>query len=426
MREKEFVLGESIDRVDVDSYASVDVKNYITQNPLFKKRLCDEIWDNYIERENEALNELHDFIFSDLSDKVDLKEIPLKHEDYQWNKWSEIEVTPQYVLGIVFSLNGESKTDPENDLIDFAHENTNSIEYSACLVNSSAIKSYFPIESHLREIMRNSYNYLVEKTDAANVILTKAWLGSTGKGKRTRIIESMSVGEALEWRVNGFKFEILNRSGEVIGEAGTKGESPDRDVWFGEFNSYYKHFIDLGLLDVKSAHISSIIPHGSLNKCPRKALVEIEIELIIKSLPDKCDYSDEFFSEVSLCRRVAAIDYNRKCDILEKKIPEVYDDLHMFFDDIMPSHYEKVNELYEALASIETSELEVIWEALALFYSASRQLSANKDLLECEGYGVRMGEVIYKNTESLTISVERVLKNRMFGQSDELVISLYK
>ena len=323
---KHYALVEDtvLEKVDVDEYTNVDYKQKLQIDLPQMGRKPGEDWEEIENRMNALVESIDSCVFGPLAtEKFEFVKMPEKYGDYQQMKHSEF-----YVCGGGFrstiSANFQGLTETKhghNKMDDIAE--TDVYFRLADKFNKHHVGNLFGYWYMQREVVKNLHDYLKESCDKDNCIEVDKWLTSTGVRRRTKNAEKLNENQNLRWmkeNKNGSRIIIvLDDDDNPIGEICWKTEDGINDK---EYSEVYDCLERDGLIDIVSIKLKRIIPHGTPNGRPRKALVNVSIKFHINKLPTDYKESEEFANNLKSLRALAAIDYNRKCDILNGVISE--------------------------------------------------------------------------------------------------------
>lgn len=329
-------------------YKKYDVEKYSYMNneEFFKVTLPQiarghtEKWESFKEREREAVDKLTEFVFGNLYDEsFDFKKIPKEYDDYQYAKHSEFgNFNSTLSAGISITID---KNEIYNALTDEYPDFSKSVKsektksrytYSVNKINTNRIGEPFDFWKTKQYLLNNAINYINFNCDNNDYISVSRWITATGKSGRTKEIELLNEGCSLSWITNDQGYlSILSPNGKIIGEINWK---TDEDHYSDtEYNEIFEPFLKNKQIEIESIKIKTLIPHNTPFGRPRKALVQVLITFHKVYLEENMDLISQFKQDFKSMRMLAAIDYNRKCDIIEGKIPDVILSLEELFSD---------------------------------------------------------------------------------------------
>ena len=368
----------SYERCNIEKYSKIDIdKFYSTALPKIARGVS-ENWKHFEKRRYKAEDALDKFIFGRFFNKTfSFVRIPDEYTDYQYSKHSEFGVSARNLIGgmsISIDINeifnfATGKCDDPHKMLACETLKPSNI-YSIDKINSNRIGYAFNHWELCHFLLNNTANYVKNNCDQSGCISVSRWITATGKSGRTKEIESLQESCALSWEIkhNSFSTEIsvISPNDAIIGEINWKtDEEHPEDT---EFNEVYVPLLNNGQADIQSIKLQTIIPHNTPKGRPRKALAQVLITLHINNIEKDENYIARTKQDIQSMRTLAAIDYNRKCDILEGKIPEMIPSLEEFFsDDEFPTDNPFVT--YDILqsrdflsgSSFTIDELEEIW-----------------------------------------------------------------
>lgn len=183
-------------------------------------------------------------------------------------------------------------------------------------------------------------------------------------------IELLNEGCLLKWiqktKNSSTELVILSPNGMEIGEINWKTE--DGYMNDTEYNAVYEPLLRSGCVDIGAIKLHRIIPHNAPNGRPRKALVQVSITFHIRELKEDKYYLAQIKRDIQTMRTLAAIDYNRKCDVIEGRIPDklasledLFCDDEFFTDKPFVTYDIFRSQGFLSGSTFSASELEEIW-----------------------------------------------------------------
>ena len=331
------------ERSCVEKYSKMDIDTFYSISLPKIARRADEKWSHFQKRRNYAEKALDTFIFGKHYNKTfELLSVPEEYLDYHYSKHSEFGYCSKNMMsGVSISLDIEEIAKfviGEGDTIeDFIEcEPTKPYNtYSLNKINENQIGYPFGYWKIRDALLKNSICYVRNNSDNNGCISVTRWITATGKSGRTKEIESLVEGCKLSWTEtkNAFSTEItvISPNNVVIGEINWKTDEDHMSDT--EFNEVYEPLLNCGNIEIQSIKLKKKIPHNSPNGRPKKALAEVLITFCVQKLDEDKNLVEKTKLDIQSMRTLAAIDYNRKCDIIEGKTPEKISSLEeLFFD----------------------------------------------------------------------------------------------
>lgn len=339
---------EPYERLNVESYSKMDFEYFFGNIVPKLVRQPYESWNSFSLRKSNAERIVDIFVFGKLHDEIfELISVPDYYSDYQYAKNAEFGYL--YTAGIILasltidigSLAEEIISNNESDQRkgEIIKSKRKNVTYTPNKINEGNIGAAFEYWNIKNELLNNSVNYIKRSCDSDGRISICRWLTSTGKRGRTKEIESQREGCELSWEINHHedKIYILSPNNIEIGEIGWNNECDDDS----EYWEVYKPLIFNGSILIESVTLNKIIPHSTPEGRPRKALAQVVLNMKISNLSINRDPLDVNREDLQSMRKLSAIDYNRKCDIIEGIIPEYPANLEELFHDEEFEHGEE-------------------------------------------------------------------------------------
>lgn len=370
-------------KISKSPYRKYDIEkySYMNNDEFFKITLPQiarghtEKWESFIERKREADDILEEYVFGNLYDKLfDFKKIPKEYDDYQYAKHSEFgNFNSTLSAGFSITIDEDeiykALTDEHpNFSKSIKYEKTKSrYTYSVNKINTTRIGEPFDFWKTKEYLLNNAVNYINHNCDNNDYISVSRWITATGKSGRTKEIELLNEGCSLSWITNDQGYlSILSPNGKIIGEINWKTEEDHYNDT--EYNEIFEPFLKKKQIEIQSIKLKTLIPHNTPFGRPRKALVQVLITFHKVHLEENIDLISQFKQDFKSMRMLAAIDYNRKCDIIEGKIPDVILSLEeLFSDSCFPTDnpfatYDNFSSRnFLSGSSFTSAELEEIW-----------------------------------------------------------------
>lgn len=366
-------------RCNIEEYSKMDIDKFYSEALPKIARGKNEKWEHFINRRHKAKESLNTFVFGRFYGKLfDLKSIPDEYSDYQYSKHSEFGYSRR--SGVIAGISISVDTDDFLKIITGKHTDLkrlvkcgrleSSSTYGMNKINIVQISHLFDFGKISRFLLDNTANYVNSNCDNNHRISVSRWITATGKSGRTKEIESLTEGCYLSWTLKPnattTEISVLSPNGTIIGEINWKTEETQLNDT--EFNEVYEPLLKNGYVDIYSVQLQTLIPHNTPKGRPRKALVQVLITFNVKKIEINNDILDQTKRDIQSMRILAAIDYNRKCDIIEGIIPEKISSLEdLFSDDAFPAENPFVTyDVFQSIGFLSGSaftinELEEIW-----------------------------------------------------------------
>lgn len=372
---------ECYQKCNIDSYSEMNVENFFDRLHAKLARQPNEDWSNYLSRKYESEKEFDRFVFGYLfeecfelintSPDCTGNNISNGLEFYKtYGKYDDAIGSISVILDVDAILNEDSSEDDvdKNIYINQDNQEESSTIYHFSKVNSNAIGTPFNYWLMKEQLLNNTSHYLKESCTSSRTISVEKWLTATGKKGRTKELELLSEGINLLWEKSptnyGEGIDVISPNNIVIGEINWRNEYP----YDNEYSEVYLPFITSGNIHIESITLNKIIPHRTPGGRPLKALAQVIINMKIDRFPDNDEYISVAKQDIRLMRKLAAIDYNRKCDIIEGIIPECPENLEELFPDEEFEHGEEFlifdlieNKGFLSGCVFTSKELEEIW-----------------------------------------------------------------
>ena len=367
-------------RCDVNKYSKMDIDEFFADALPKIARGKNERWENFQKRKSKAEAALNKFVYGKYYGKFfELRSIPSEYFDYQYSKHSEfgsintVKNFGQVLIGLdmdeVHKFIDREHGDPQK-LVEVQHVKANITTYNINRINCDRIGVLFDYWKARNFLLNNSIEYIRSNCNSNGCISVTRWITATGKSGRTKEIESLTDRCDLSWKITSNssspEIAILSPNNIVIGEINWKNDEDHLDDT--EFNEVYKPLLSSGCADIKSVQLQKLIPHGSPKGRPRKALVQVLITLQVKNLDAYEASINRIKQDIQSMRTLAAIDHNRKCDLIEGVIPECISSIgELFANDEFPrnSPFAVIDILQSGRClsgfALTAAELEEIW-----------------------------------------------------------------
>ena len=366
-------------RCDINEYSKMDINHFFKEALPKIARHKNEKWEHFEKRRRRAEEALNTFVFGRFYGKLfELKAIPCEYSDYQYAKNSEFgNVARRGIIAVgsisidtneVLKLQTCESTDSKGIItVDRVIPNNAS---SVNKINAYRIGYPFAYWGIQQYLLNNTINCINESCDDNGLISVTRWLTATGKSGCTREIESLNEGCLLKWiqktKNSSTELIILSPNGMEIGEINWKTE--DGYMNDTEYNAVYEPLLRSGCVDIGAIKLHRIIPHNAPNGRPRKALVQVSITFHIRELKEDKYYLAQIKRDIQTMRTLAAIDYNRKCDVIEGRIPDklasledLFCDDEFFTDKPFVTYDIFRSQGFLSGSTFSASELEEIW-----------------------------------------------------------------
>lgn len=332
------------ERCNVEEYSRMDINKFYNDALPKMARGKNETWQHFEKRRSRAEKMLNTFVFGRLYEKqFELKSIPSEYSDYQFSKHSEFGYSSSRGIVAGFSisidddevlkyLTGEC-SDPQK-MVRVERLKPNNT-YNINKINVDAIGFPFNYWEIRQLLLNNTVYYVKSNCDKSGRIRVTKWITATGKSGRTKEIESLEEGCNLLWvkkqKYASLEISVLSPNGKEIGEINRKTD--EDHLGDTEYREVFEPLLRNGCVDIESIKLHRLIPHNTPKGKPRKALVQVLITFHVKNLEEYEQFVALTKQDILSMRTLAAIDYNRKCDIIEGKIPDRLLSLEELFCD---------------------------------------------------------------------------------------------
>lgn len=452
---KNFVLEENkkLFRKNLDDIELIDVHNILKEKNLLSHKY-NGVWEDYQSLVEETINMLCDLVYSEYKkQKYTFAKYPSIYDEYDFRSELDIDTINDgysFVIdfkGIIdellFNSPKKTKIQSQDNPVENNTDNVISsfITKAKRINNSKAeclnyeIHSIYNLRFYVKRLLFDRTAYINNKN-----LETRLWLSNTSgiKGRIKLIEENVYSGQKvflIPYKENekigksnlpiflNAEFKVALLTGELIGDIQIKN--------CPEYSFIFKKSLMNEELRIQEATVTRMLPRRATYQNPGKPLVELNLKF---SLVKEIQYDNENFLSPNYCENVicktinnmqylAAIDYNRKIDIIEEKVKYIYYLEELFNEENIDTSY--YSEIYCSslsafdLSRIELSELELkeFWDIYSpLIYSIN-----NKEISTYNSNYTR-----FYNGNLLCLKYEKYIENKAPNNRSKTIITVYR